>query len=51
MKIETTLMIAATVFMTIPLFASLKWKALRGASVIGLVALLGGISIIVYQFV
>jgi len=44
------IMMASTLFMTVPLFASLKWKILRNASVIGLVFLLGGISVIAYGY-
>ena len=43
-------MMLATVFMTLPLFASLKWHGLRNATVVGLVALLGGIGILVYAY-
>ena len=41
------LMMMATLFMTLPLFASLKWPALRSMSVVGLVALLGGIGMMI----
>lgn len=44
------LMITSTLFMTIPLFASLKWKRLKGLTLIGLLSLLGGISIIAYGY-
>ena len=49
-SLGATLMAVATVFMTLPLFASLKWHGLRNATVVGLAALLGGIGIIVYAY-
>ena len=40
------LMATSTVFMTLPLFLSLKWPKLRNVSALGAVSLVGGIGVI-----
>ena len=44
--IGAMLMAVSTVFMTLPLFLSLKWPKLRNISAVGAISLFGGIAII-----
>ncbi len=48
--IGSALMVTSTVFMTIPMFLSIKWPMARNACAIGAVSLIGGISIISYGY-
>ena len=49
--VGASLMATATIFMTMPLFLSLKWHKAKNAAGVGVFSLIGGVALIAYGYI